>query len=371
MPAGLRRKTVRRRKQPHSEALLWARLRCPTQHVTLFTRQLATLLQAGIALPKALNTLASTTPDPSLSLTLREMLLRINEGIYLSRSLAPFRRMFPPVFVAMIRVGERTGALVAVLEKLSQWQERDDRLARRVRSALTYPAFVLILTVLLMLAMFLTVLPGFVRLFQDTGVPIPWMTRITFTLVGLVRNPGAWVIGAVLVLSWAGMIRERMATRTGRAQLFEVALAVPLLGSLLAYGCMARFTSAMATLLGSGVDLLKSLELAAQASGNPILQEDCERIARGLREGEHLCDLMEGAFPPTVVQLVAVGEETSRLEEMFARLSDLYDAEVHYLLDSLGSVLEPFLLGVVATGVGWTVLSIMLPLYGFLATLGG
>ncbi|MEW6278228.1 MAG: type II secretion system F family protein [Candidatus Eremiobacterota bacterium] len=341
--------------------------------VCLFTRQLACLLEAGVSLTRSLESLAASASDPTMREVVNDVHTLVSRGRYLSQAMQAHPGVFSAVYVAMVKVGESTGGLVVMLSRLAGWLERDHRLGQKVRSALTYPVFVLGLTALLVGILFATVLPGFVQLFRDSNVPTPWLTRVTFGAARILSSPGSWILLLTSLIGVAGWIKERRSTPAGRQELYRLALQVPVLNRLLRLGALTRFASAMSVMLGSGVALVTSLRMAGQAAGNPLLEKDAQVMAAGIHEGEELSDQMlalPASFPAAVGHLVAVGEQTGRLGEIFAKVGEYCYAEVNHLVDTLGALLEPFLLTMVAGVVAVTVLSIMLPLYGFIATLG-
>ncbi|MEW6281798.1 MAG: type II secretion system F family protein, partial [Candidatus Eremiobacterota bacterium] len=337
-----------------------------------FTRQLTALLESGMPVHNALETLVEQD-DPVLGRAVEAVLGRVLRGSTLSASLSRFPGVFPPLYVSMVQVGEKTGALPHSLSRLAQWLEREERLAGRVRSALAYPAFVLALSALLTVALFLVVLPGFVGIFRDLKVELPLLTRLILGLTTAIRSPGAWLVTAGLCLPVGLALREFLASPPGRRWWFRVAVAIPVLGGMLQSAALARMCAAMQALLNANVDLLTSLHLGARASGNPLIEESGARMVRQLSLGARLADALAGhrdLFPGVVSQMVAAGEETSRLGPMLRRLSEMYDQDLDYRIEALGSILEPILILAVGLAVGTIMVAVFLPLYGHLNHLG-
>ncbi|MGE0494478.1 MAG: type II secretion system F family protein [Vulcanimicrobiota bacterium] len=354
---------------------LWgARVRVPGRTVVLFTRQLATMLKNGVPLVNSLDTLSLQLEHPQFGEVVASLATQVTQGHMLSQALSRFPRVFSRVYLTMVRIGEETGQLDAVLDRLADWQEADQGLFQKVKSALTYPGVVLVFSLGLGFIVFYTIIPGFIQVLENMKVELPLITRLVFAVANLVRNPGVWLVAIASIGALRLVLRDVYASDKGGQTLFWCALNLPLVGGLLRSATVSRFTTAAAAMLASGVDLMKTMELAALASGNPLLAADGKRLVANLREGQQVYAHMEGRpdlYPNTVTQMVRVGEETSELSMMLARAGAYYDSEVTYRIEALGAALEPLLLAAVSCVVATMVLSIFLPMYGYLAKLGG
>ncbi|MEW6279502.1 MAG: type II secretion system F family protein [Candidatus Eremiobacterota bacterium] len=347
--------------------------RCRTESVVLFTRQLATMLRAGIPITRALDTLQSTSEDPALARVLVRTNQRVSEGYTLSRALAYYPRVFNPLYLAMVGVGETSGDLEGTLDRLATWLERDQGVGQKVRAALVYPAFVLSMTGILTLVIFHTALPGFVKIFREMRLELPLMTRMLVLATDSVRNPGTWLVGLGLLVGGAGWFRATLASKAGASRLYAALMTMPLIGSLVRNGSVARFASAMEAMIATGVPLVSCLKNAGQATGNPAMEQDLERAVGRLTEGGYLSEHFGShpeLYPPTFAHMIRAGEEASALEPMFARLSAYYDQEVNYQIESVTAALEPLLMGLVSLIVGFVVIALFLPMYGYLGRLG-
>jgi type IV pilus assembly protein PilC len=349
------------------------KVRCRPEQQVLFFRQLAIMFSAGVPLVVALDTLSDQPERPNFGEAVLEMARRLEHGYSFSRSVALFPRAFNKIHVAMITMGERTGALAECLERVADWGERDYGLYRDVKGALTYPLLVLGMAVVLTLVLFLTVVPGFVSMFEDREMELPVLTQIVVFLTKLVTNPGAWVLalgsGLLLYLS----LRATLRTTTGAARLYSLVSLLPAVGSLLRFGSAARYTSVLGTLLDSGLDLLASLRLAAVASGNPHMEIDARRVIEEIQHGGQLTTALAqkpDIYPYHITEMVGVGEETSNLSEMLIRTSIYMDQEMAHKVEELGAVLEPITLLLVSGIVGSILLAVIMPLYSFLNQLG-
>lgn len=357
-----------------SEDAFWQkRIRCRPQVVIQFYRELSTMLNSGISLGDALQVAVEYGSDDTMLLVAGEVQKKVTTGHRLSAAMAGFPKVFSPLAVAMVRMGEASGQLTQGLSQLAAWMERDDKIRRQVLSALTYPAFALGLTGVLTLVLFTTVVPGFVEMFEEMNVALPLPTKILVTLTALVTSPLAWSTVSLAALVGLFLLRGFLETDQGKLRLYRFWLSLPLVGRLMKHASMARFASAADAMLRSGTDFLTGIRLAAGASGSPLLAADGEYIKRSLAEGHTLAEHFRSRpelYPPVVVQLTMVGEESAQMPRMLGFMAQHFDQEVRYQIDVLGAVLEPVLMAAVATVVGFTVISIFLPMYGFLGKLG-
>ncbi|MEW6277511.1 MAG: type II secretion system F family protein [Candidatus Eremiobacterota bacterium] len=360
-------------KKPQRDERWMSKARCHEEAKILFTRQLGAMLRTGIPITRSLETLTDQVEDPGFKRVIEKVYQRVCEGAMLSHSMNQFPRIFSNMYVSMVRIGENTGGLADSLEMLGAWMERDYNLVRKVKSALTYPVFVLALSAVLTLGLFYYILPGFVKIFDDMKVPLPLITKVMIVLTNWIRNPGMWLVGAGVATGLYFWLREYLSQESGRLQVYRVALWIPVLGPMLSQAALARFCCSMQALLTVGVDLAPGLKLSLAASGSPILAKDGVIMSQHLIEGVSLSEYMQrrpDIYPASVVQMLSAGEETSQLDQMFGRLGTFYNEEVNYLIEGFSAVLEPVLLASVAVVVGTIVLSIFLPLYGYLGKLG-
>lgn len=345
------------------------RVRIPSRALVLFSRQFVVLLRGGVPLVQCLNALCLQDEYPDLGLVLVEVTRRVEGGHRLSEALANFPGVFSKIVVVMVQIGEKTGSLDDSMDRLAGWLERDGELMQRVRSALTYPAFIMALTVVLTLGLFYGVMPAFLGIFQDMHVELPLITRIVVAFTLAVRNPLAWLIGGlVLGLGWR-QLKRTWADERGRVVLYRAATRLPVLGAILWNGSSARFCCAVSALLMSGSNLQSSLRLGAAVSGSPVLDRDVvplsNAVMNGIQPSEYMM-LHPAIYSRTMTHMAAAGEEASRLPEMFARASEFHGLEMESQVDALKAALEPMMLSAVAIIVGTIIFSVFLPLYGFL-----
>lgn len=341
--------------------------------VVVFTRQLGSMLESGVPIVQALETLAYQPEDEVFGDVVNACAEEISKGIRFCRATSRFPKVFPPMYQTMVEIGEETGGLDESLNRLALWLERDQALRQRIKSALTYPGFVLALAVLMGLAIFYTVMPTFVSIFEDMQVELPLLTRIMMALTRALRTPPQFL--CILAILVAGVTAFRRWTKTpeGHLQFHNFCRKVPLVGSMLVYGGLARYCSAMEALLLTGMTLTHALRLAGVACGDPLLQKDARALIQSVSEGnllvEHL-QAKEEIYPGTLRSMISVGEETSSLPDMYGRTAAFYEVELNFKIEAFGAALEPLMLAFVALMVATLILSIFLPLYASLGKMG-
>lgn len=352
----------------------YRRVRVPARLVSIFTRQLSAMLLAGVPLLQALETLQDNEECPDLGRVVVVCADLISAGHTFSQACSRFPRVFPTVYINMVSMGEQVGQLDQSLDRLALWLEKDDALRQRVVSALTYPAFILGVAAILTLALFYTVLPGFLEIFREMNIPLPLITRLVMAVTDATRSPGAWLLGLCCIGLAIGGVQWVMARRRWKLAAYRLFLRVPLLGRVLLAGSISRFCSAASALMLTGLELTRCYKLAAGTSGSPLLEKDSQALIKAIQEGELASAHLEAnpdIYPPSLCHLVAAGEEVSQLPELLARASYYYEEECNFLVDSLSSAVEPILLAFVASVIATIVISIFLPLYSYIGNLGG
>jgi type IV pilus assembly protein PilC len=341
--------------------------------VILFTGHLSTMLRSGVDVVRALETLAHQGECPNFGAVVHDVNRGICSGRSLSSSLALFPRIFTPLYVTMIRVGENTGNLTGSLDSLRVWMERDEGTASKIRSAFTYPALVLVMAALLTMMLFQTVIPQFMVIFENLDVRLPLVTRMVLFLTTLAKNPGSYLMaGAFAVVAAIYFRRAWQHPRLG-LEMYMLFLHVPILGPMLKNASIARFATAAEMAMTNGLNIVLTVELGCAASGNRAMKIQAKRFVTAISEGESLATFMRqspeiwGTFLP---QMLAAGEEAASIAPMMARARDVHNAEVEHLVENLSAVLEPLLLFGVAILVGVVLLSVFLPLYSVLGSLG-
>jgi len=334
-------------------------VRCSASELSLFTRQLAVLTGAGIPLHVSLEAL--TQGDDILGTRVAPALAqKVMTGTRLSTSMARFPNVFPTAYISLIKGAEESGQLQLVLNQLADWLERKDRLGRQVKKALTYPIMVLLTTVALTVALFRTVIPGILGAVLDTGVALPAPTRMLMAMVDAVQSPITWILVFAVGLLIVGYLR----TPEGFRRVSRVAVTTPGLGELLGFTGSARLCMTLSMLLSCGTDLMRSCDVAAEASGLPPLVDDANRVRAQLREGRSLSDIYGEShlYPGLLRDMLRAGEESGRLTALITHAGKIFEQEAAGRMEAMANLLEPVVLAGISLGVGFVIIAVMMPM---------
>jgi len=341
------------------------------QALTVFSRQFATMINAGLAMVRCLDILAEQTEDKKLQQTLVQVRRDVEGGSTLSNALGKHPNVFSTLYISMVRAGELGGVLDEVLDRLANFMEKDFGLKKRVKSALTYPVVILVMAIVIVFFLVTYILPTFVSLFEGMNMALPLPTKILMAVTKAARKPLVIIPSvAIIIILFFGFNRY-VQTPVGKKQYDRLKLSIPVFGLLNKKVAISRFCRTLGTLLSSGVPIMQALEIVGKASGNEIIAETVTKVRESIREGESIASPLgsSGMFPPMVTQMVAVGEETGNLDAMLAKISDFYDTEVEYMLASLTSMLEPIMIVGMGAVVGFIVIAVFLPLYQLIGNL--
>jgi general secretion pathway protein F len=348
----------------------WRSTQVPVEDLATATRQLATLLSAGLSLDEAINTVAGQLERPLLATTLNRVREAVVQGEAFHLALASEGKIFPTIYISMVEVGENSGTLDEALSNLADLLEEQARLRSRITAALTYPILMALVGggVLLFLVSF--VLPKVTRMLVDLDQVLPLPTQILIAASELLHNY-SWLIFSVLIGTLL-LTRRWVNQEKGRLTIDRWRLKLPLIGRLNLLIATSRFSRTMATLLGAGQPLLRALEITGKLLNNLILQQAIERAGRQVREGSSLAAPLqkEKIFPAMLIQMIAVGERSGELEQMLKRVADTSDQQVEMSINRLLSLLEPIMILFMGVSVGFIVLAILLPIFQASQSLG-
>lgn len=336
--------------------------RVKLKELAIFSRQFATMINSGLSLLRALSVLAEQTESKALAAVIDEVRDEVEAGRSLSDALSD-HDAFPKLYIAMVRAGETAGTLDEVLERVAETLEKDVALRSKVKSALTYPVVVLILAVLLTVVMLIFIVPTFVGMFDELGGTLPLPTRILLFMSDGVR--GFWYLLVFLpIILWQGYKRA-VKVPAVRARLDQLKLKLPVFGPLFHKLAIARFTRNLGTLLRAGVPILQALEITADTINNAVIGKATDDVRSGVREGESVARPLgrHAVFPPMVVQMISVGEESGAIDTMLGKIADFYDQEVSATTESLTAMLEPIMIAVLGGIVGSMVISLYMPMF--------
>ena len=354
-------KSIRERGKRWATNLSIKRVRAG--ELLLFTRQMATMVNAGLPLLQSLDILAEQTEDPVFCKIIQGIALDVEGGETFSEALRKYPRAFPDLYVSMVRAGEAGGDLDGVLLQLADYLEATAELKRRVKSAMTYPVVAFSMIMLMAAGLIMFVVPQFAQIFEDLGGELPMPTQILITASELLRSLWAFAfIGAFIAMVIA--IRTYGQTKSGAYNLDKIKLKFPIFGQLTRKVAVGRFTRTLATLTRSGVPILQAMEIVERTSGSEVFAKAVRDAADSVRNGETLADPLarSGEFPAMVTRMIGVGEKTGALEVMLEKNADYYDSEVKATVDALTSLIEPLLIMMMGIIVGGIVIALFMPI---------
>ncbi len=331
--------------------------------LAVFARQFATMINAGLPIVRALSVLEGQTANPKLEQVIATVRTDVQEGVALSEAMTKHPKAFSSLIVSLVRAGEVGGVLDEVLQRVASFLEKDVALRNKIRAAVTYPIaiFAFALGIIFFLVFF--ILPQFIGFFQGMGLVLPLPTRVLIWSTRTLTH--YWYVVLAVIVGGVYFLRAYLRSPAGQATTDRLKLRVPIFGPLSHKVMIARFSRTFSTMIGSGVPVMQSLEVVGNAVGNVVLKHSIEAVRQSIREGESISLPLQasGLFPPLVVQMVSVGEETGRLDEMLTKVADFYEDEVETTLEQLTSILEPLMILFLGAIIAFIVLSFYLPLY--------
>jgi MSHA biogenesis protein MshG len=338
--------------------------------LVLFARQMHSITKAGLPLLRGLKGLAESTPNALMRNALHDVLQSLESGRDFASSLARHPEIFPPLFLSMVRVGESTGTLENAFSRLCEYLSQDQDVQDRVKSALRYPLIVIVTIAIAVAVITVYVIPNFAPLFKVLGNDIPLPTRIIMSTSTFARTHGVALVVAIAVAVFAA--RRYVATETGRYRYDRAKLRVPVLGELIHQAVLSRVTRSLAISLDAGLPMIQALTLLSRSAGNAYLSERLLQLRDAVERGDDLSRAASaaGIFPPLVLQMLAVGEETGDLTRLLDEVSGFYQREVDYRLRNLTAMLEPLLIVLVGAMVLILALGVFLPMWNMIGKIG-
>jgi len=365
--------TVARTTKPRAKKgiVLFQRRKVKSKILMVFTRQLATLIDSGLPLLRSLNVLAKQERDKVMKKTIDKLADSVQSGSTFSDALALHPKIFNNLFVNMVRAGEVGGVLELVLTRLSEFQEKAAKIKNKIISAMVYPIIVMTMAMGILVFLLVFIVPRFQLIFQDLlgDKPLPPVTRFVLGVSDFMQHQGLVLFGAVVAIvviyNFVG------STRRGRLAIDNLKLRMPLFGNLNRKTAISRFARTLGTLVTSGVPILQALNITRETAGNAAIALALARVHDCVKEGESIVQPLEASkmFPPMVVSMVDVGEETGKLPEMLLKIAEVYDDEVDNAVVALTSMLEPIMIVFLAVIVGTIVLALFTPLISIITTL--
>jgi type IV pilus assembly protein PilC len=336
------------------------------KELAIFSRQFATMINSGLPLLRTLSILEEQSEAKELKRVVGEMRIDVEKGSSLSTSMVKHPRAFSKLYISMVRAGETSGNLDQVMVRLADTIENEVSLRHKIKSAMTYPVVVLILVTLILAAMLLFVVPTFEDLYSSLGGQLPLPTRILLAVSDAFRK--FFLVFVALAIGAAFLFRRWKASDKGRLTFDRMKLKMPIFGTLFHKAALSRFSRTLSVLNRSGVPILQALDIVADTVNNAVIANAVQDVQSSVKEGESLATPLarHDVFPPMVVQMIAVGEETGALDTMLAKIADFYDEEVAAAVESLTSLIEPVMIAVVGGAVGTIVICLYMPLFNII-----
>ncbi|HOC93986.1 MAG TPA: type II secretion system F family protein [bacterium] len=333
------------------------------KNLAVFARQFSTMVNAGLSLVRALDILEKQADDKKLKEIIRDIRLRVESGASLADSFGQHPQTFSDLFINLTHAGEVGGVLDETLSRIAEFLEKDQALRSKVKSSMTYPTIIFIFAIIIVIFMLVFVLPTFTSVFENLNVAMPAMTAMLIKMSDALRN--YWYIFIGFAVGAGFLFKYYTNTPKGKFQWHTLLLRVPVFGLLNKKVTVSRFSRTLGTLLSSGVPVMQALDVTGKASGNKVVERSIESVRVSIREGESISVPMEasGIFPPMVTQMIAVGEETGKLDAMLNKISEFYDMEVEATLSALTSLLEPLLMVFMGGMVGFIVVAMFMPMF--------
>lgn len=337
--------------------------------LALFTKQFGTMLEAGLPLLDALNTQYRQTSNRLLKNAIREIARDVEGGYTLAESMKKHKKVFSELYVNMVEAGEKGGALGEILARLAEYLEKMADIQRKIKGAMIYPIIVICVMIVAVAALLIFVIPTFADLYKGFGAQLPGLTRMIIGISNFVK--GNILLILALLIGAIAFLMGWYKTTHGKEVLDRVILRIPIIGPLVHKNSLARFARTLSTLLNSGVDLMEAMEITARTTGNRVVQHGIMRARNSIREGSTIARPLEQSkiFPPLIVQMVAIGEQSGNLDEMLAKVADFYDKEVDAAVEALTTALEPIIMVLLGSIVGTMVIAMYLPIFKLIPTL--
>ena len=351
--------------------LFSSRPRASKAELVVFTRQLSTMISAGISLLESIEVLAEQAETPGMKACCQSLAADLRGGSDLSASMSACPKVFSPLYVSMVTAGEASGQMDVILQRLADYVEASEELKREIRSAMTYPVISLVLVLSITAFLMIGVVPGFKEVFDGLGAELPALTKTTLAISDWLRTKWYMCFAGLFALVAGFVILKK--TPQGALVLDGLALRVPIFGQLTRKVCLARFSRTFATLVRSGVPIMGTLDIVAETAGNQVIANVVHASRDSVRNGNMLSEPLgrSKVFPPMVVRMIAIGEKSGALEALLEKIAEFYDSQVKATIKALTSLIEPLLICFMGGIVGVVILSVFLPILNIISELSG
>ncbi len=352
------------RPKPREITLPFLKGRVSSRAISVFTRQFSVMINAGLPLIKCLDIQVAQVESERFKNILKDLISAVEGGSTLADALRKHKEIFGDLYVNMVEAGEKGGSLATILARLADYLEKADSIKRKVKGAMVYPAAIVIVAVIAVAVLLTFVIPVFATLFKDLGGQLPLPTKIVIALSDFLRRY-FFIIVAVLI-GLIVFVRYYYKTEVGHLQIDSVMIKLPIFGTLLKKQAIARFSRTLSTLLSSGVNILDALEITSGTTGNKLVENAVLRSRTSIAQGESIADPLskeKALFPPMVIQMITIGEQTGGLDDMLSKVADFYDDEVDQAVANLMNALEPIVIVFLGGIIGGMVMAMYLPIF--------
>ncbi|MEX2006580.1 MAG: type II secretion system F family protein [Candidatus Saccharimonadales bacterium] len=342
--------------------------------LVIFTRELSTMVSAGVALPAGLETLAAQSENKYFKEVIEGLNADIKAGAPLSEAMAKHPQVFSDVYINMVGAGEAGGILDDILKRLATQVEKDATIRKKIRSAMAYPVVILGVTVIAFFMIMIFILPRIAKIITDLGgadAQLPIYSRLLLSLSSFMQKNIIIIVPAIVASAW--LLRRYIKTKPGKYRWHSLLLKLPVIGKIVTKIAVARFARTFASLMSAGVNVLVALDVTGKATGNVVIQAELAKIAESVKNGQPLGKLLLASayFPPVLGQMMSVGEETGKIDEILVKVADFYEEEVDAVIDGLASIIEPVMIVVLGGLVGLIAASVMGPIANISQSIGG
>jgi len=363
-------KKIKQKPKDLFENISFLQPKVTTKDIVLFTRQLSTMIDAGLPLIQALEAQANQQENKTFKKMITDIKNEVAAGSTLADALKKYPKYFDNLYVNMVAAGEVGGILDEVFSRLANYMEKSERLKRKVKGALTYPAIVLAISAMVLAVILIFVIPVFQKMFAEFGHALPAPTQMVINISNFIKSYIFVMIGIAVIGTF--LFKKYYATENGKRVIDRLVLKAPVFGPMLKKVAVAKFTRTLGTLITSGVPIIEALNIAAGTSGNKIVEEAIHKVRLSIAEGRTIAQplLESGVFPPMVVHMISVGETTGALDQMLNKIADYYDEEVDTAVDALTSMIEPFMIVFLGGTIGSIIIAMYLPIFKMASAIG-
>lgn len=337
--------------------------------IAIFCKQLHTMLAAGMPLITSLDVLSSQSDNRTLRSAVKAMAIQVQKGDVLSVSMRTYPKIFPKLLINMVEAGELTGNLDNVLERMSEHYTKENKINSKIKGAMMYPMILSILAVTMVVFMLTFVMPTFMTMFTSSGTELPAPTRLLLSMSNALQN--YWYVFIIVIVGFIFLMRHLLKTTEGKRAFDRFKFKIPGLKTPLAKIATSRFTRTLSTLLASGIPIIQALESAAAVTNNQVVIDGIDQVMEDIKKGSSLSILLRkvGVFPPMMISMVGIGEESGALEEMLEKTADFYDEELDSAISRMIAILEPAMIVIMAVLIGFIVISMIMPMFDMFQTI--